>query len=511
MQIPIYSSREQLGSPKTYPVKHEAPVDDPWMDVLKQGLDTVEGIVARRQLEKDEGETTAAINSYRNMMRPYLIEEKKRQGFNAGGSIERISKAHTEVSGKLTTGMNKRVKTFFERRTSERLVNTQDKVASREATEHVRARDAAVKQNQIIFLDDINEGMNADKFKARLGEMTKQVINSNIGMPSQGLVVMHEQQAVKAYLLDASIRTPEQLQGLMTKYSEVVTPEFEQVLTDRTEGAKDARQVDAFLAASEGNDLDTSIKYIEALADEQIRPGAKRQVIDTLQLRKAKKEKIEQDAINKQQKELNTKAIDNFMAGNYDAIDGLIKQMPDAPSRMMWWNKLQLVKKDAESFNYTDPQVKAGVFKTIVMFPDKTTAQSILQLHGSGLSTNETKSMISFLQDIKKTGIDSKMQLTINEIEELRKDGHLGDNEFEARAKADELINGAAEFQRSNPKADVYQDYYEKVKEKYTKGNLAKAWDWLKDKVADDEEIEQTESSETEVSGTPTNDDDGSF
>jgi len=480
MEIPIYNAKEQLGSPKTYPVKHEAPIADPWLDVLKEGIDTAEGIVARRQLEKDEGNVAAAINSYREMMRPHLIEEQKREGFNAEGSIERINKAHSEVTGRLTTGMNKRVKDFFNDRTSDRLENTRDKVSYREASEHARARDAAIQSNQALLLSDINEGMNVEEFEARRANHIKQVMNSYIGMPHEHLVKAHDDQAVKAYLLDASIRTPEQLQSLMTKYSEVVTPAFEQELTDRTEQEFDNRQVNAYLAGTEGiEDIDGVVKYIKNLGDEQIRPGARRRVIETLELRKAKKEKIEQDAINKQQKELNTRSIDNFMAGNYEAIDALIKQMPDAPSRLIWWNKLKAVRKDIEAFNYTDPQVKAEVFTTIVRFPDKVTANDILGIHGKGLSTNQTKSMITFLQDIKKSGVDSKMQLAISEIEELRKAGEFGDDEFEARAIADELINGAAEFQRNNPKGDVYQDYYEQVKEKYTKGNLAKAWDWV--------------------------------
>lgn len=481
MKIPIYNASQNLGSPKTYPVRREQVFDDPWLKAGRGSAAMLEDRYAEIETERDQIEVVQALGALGDAERLFIASEEARPVGDSAGSLDRGGNWYKStiegIAGKLRS---RNAKDLFQLKSVSQRSHGLDRLAGDMAKKHNMQKKGEIEGMQANIYTRIGVGTTADQLDEDIRELHGKVEGYYKGVNSDAIKSSSKVALINAFLKDKALSDPEAVAGLLKRYDKDLSEQDAKAISDMAvkslSGIEASELYDNIKSLHKDPSSALAAAYVLKATDAS--PG----VVDAV--RKMFKDEFATYNTYKTnyEKELQSKAENealNLWVGNKfgELRNHVMKTMPDPGRVEHWLDKIDTAEdavKDGKDNPYdkSDKQVKALVTSTIMTAPHTLTQESIWDLNGNGLSTKDATSLAKAWEDRSVKGSNPKEVEVANILKWYQKGMMFDSDVLENQQIHDRLLQDCFAWSASNPEGDVVE--YMK-----TKINALEGYTWF--------------------------------
>jgi len=233
MKIPIYDAKEQLGAPKTAPVRREQVFKNPWAEATKGSLSVLQERHAEIEFERDEMDVVKALGRLGDAERIYLAEEEARPVGDAPGTLNRggdwYKDSIKDIGGQLRS---KNAKEMFTMKAELKRNNGLNRLAGHMANQHRVQKKHEIEGIQANLYSDINIGTTPEQLDAGIKELERKITGYYKGANADAVKLNAKTGLINTFLKDAALSNPESIPGLVKRYGKDLSEQDEKVILD---------------------------------------------------------------------------------------------------------------------------------------------------------------------------------------------------------------------------------------------------------------------------------------
>lgn len=426
--IDLYESQE-TPRPLLFPVQQE--IGKNVGEAVGEGLQKIGGALMERaaklQTERNQMDALEAYFALNDESREFMAVESEKLGANASGAVTRGEKFFSDRIKAYSQNLNPDAKNYFLQRAMQLRDGSLDSLSGHQVKQH-RARMESVLDGEIAALQDhIDAGaVDSDALETRIEQ-----INTTIDSIYDGLDTTKQKEnirnsAIKAWLVDQSIRNPHTIGENLDKYAnEIGADDADKILTAAEKRLEElyTEKVDKLITAAG----DSPEEWIERL--NEMRPTLPIDVYNKLLNAYTNQYNTMKGLDQAKKKELQdtteSGAIKMWLQKDFASlIDYVEKEMPDRERARFWITQAEAamdeISKGRQSrFEKDDPEVLGILLKDVTLNPQNWSRARIWQFLGQGVSTQGMLKLEKQWEDAQKWGPRPQFENALKVLDEL--------------------------------------------------------------------------------------------
>ena len=467
MKIPIYSSKEQVGDPKTWPVKQDRVFKNPWAEAVKGSIDVVSEGMAKIEYERDEMDVVKALGKLGDAERLYLAEEEARPLTEAAGTLNRGGDWYKESINNIGGGLrSKQAKDMFTMKAELKRANGLNHLAGHMANQHKVQKKHELEGLQANIYSDINVGINPEQLDASIKELEVKITGYYKGANSDAIKLNAKTGLINAFLKDAAISNPESIPGLLKRYDKNMSEVDKKAILNMAEKTLNGMEIgDLYddIKAQYSNDPAAALAKAYELKVTDAPPGIVNAVRDLLKDEFATYGHFKSAENKRVQTVAEAKAVQLWERGNYVGLRRHVMTKMIEPGRVEHWvDKLNTAEKSVKDgnnnpYDKSDLSVKAQLTETIMTAPHTLDQSVIWNMNGQGLSTSDCTTLAKMWEERSVKGSNPKEVEVANILKWYRQNNQFDSDTIENQQIHDRLLTECFAWSSANPEGDVVE------------------------------------------------------
>ena len=466
MKIPIYDAKEQLGGPKTYPVRQKKVFKDPMLEAGKKSIGMLEQRHLEIENERDQMEVVKAIGSLNDAERLFIANEEERPVGDSAGSLNRggdwYKKTINDISGGLRS---KNAKEMFTVKAESLRSNGLDRLAGDMAKKHNLQRKGEIDGIQANIFGSISVGTTADKLDEDIKELHGKITGFYKGVNADLIKFNSKTAIINAFLKDKALSDPEEIAGLLKRYNKDLSGPDSKAISDMAvksiKGLETSDLYDNIKSLYKTPETALAASYSLKATDrspgvvEAVRAMLKDEFVTYGQFKDTENKRVQEQA--------EIGAVNLWANDNYVALrQHIMKTMVDPARVEHWIDKINTAEKAIvdggdNPYNDSQVQVKALITGAIMTAPNTLTQKAIWELNGHGLSTKDCVSLTEMWEARSVKGANPKEVEVANILKWYRQGNQFDSDVVENQQIHDRLLNDCFAWSSANPEGDVVE------------------------------------------------------
>ena len=486
MKIPIYNSKEELGAPKTYPIKREVVQENKWASAVKGSIGLLEQRHNEIELERDQMEVTKAMSALGDAERLMIADEEARPVGDAPETLNRGGDWYKKNIKSIGGGLrSKTSREMFTMKAEVKRNNGLNRLAGHMANQHKVQQKHDLQGLEANIYSDINVGIDANQLDERIKELNEKITGFYKGANADAVKLNTKTGLIHAFLKDAAISSPEKIPGLLKRYDKDLSEQDAKAITDIAERTLNATEASGIYDEIKSKYKGDPAGALAASYDMQLTdapPGIVNAVRNMLKDEFATFGHFKQADAKAVQTKAEVGAINFWVKGDYVSLRRhVLTQMNDTGRVEHWLEKINKVEDSAlkgkdSPYEKSDPGVKAQITETIMTAPHTMDQSVIWSLNGSGLSTNDCTTLATMWEERSVKGSNPKEVEVANILKWYRQNNQFNSDVLENQQIHDRLLTDCFAWSAANPEGDVVD--YMKQKLNALEGDM-----WLNRKM----------------------------